>query len=180
MRRRRFDREMLKLIGAILLIAGTASCGIIGAMRLRRRSDSLSSVLSALSTMKSEICDRLTPIPELLEMLAEDGQYPANALFSNACANMSRLGSAQFSEIWNQSVEKTPELLLNARECEVLSELGKSLGKYNIEEQRSALLYALDRFSGYLKKAESSRAEGAKMRAAIGVAAGIFAVVILI
>ena len=171
---------MLKLIGAILLIAGTASCGIVGAMKLKRRSDSLSSILSALSMMKSEICDRLTPLPELVEMLREDGQYPASALFTNVYSNMAQLGSTQFSTIWSRAVNKTPELMLNDRERTVLSELGKSLGKYNIEEQRSAILYAADRFSDYLKKAEASCAESSKMRAALGVAAGIFAVAILI
>ena len=171
---------MLKLIGAILLIAGTASAGLLGAIKLRRRSDSLSSILNALSTMKSEICDRLTPLPELVETLCEDGQYPASALLSNVRAGMAQLGSTQFSEIWGRSVKLTPELLLNDREREVLSELGKSLGKYNVEEQRSALLYAADRFSDYLRKEETSRAESSKMRAAIGVAAGIFAVAILV
>ena len=56
---------MIRLIGAVLITAGTAAWGIMGVLRLRHRVSSLVAIISALDAMKSEICDRLTPMTEL-------------------------------------------------------------------------------------------------------------------
>lgn len=171
---------MIRLIGAVLITAGTAAWGLLGVFRLRSRVKSLSAIVSALGVMKSEICDRLTPMPELLKLLAADATYPASALFINASEKIPSLGSKPFSAIWNQAVQDTPELLLTPPEALVLKELGMSLGRYDTGEQRSALLYAERRMDEFARKAEMERERNSKVHAFLGVAAGLFAVVILL
>jgi stage III sporulation protein AB len=171
---------MIRLIGAVLITAGTAAWGIMGVLRLRNRVKSLSALLSVLASMKSEICDRLTPMPQLLAQLAGEATYPASLLFKNASEKITNLGSKPFSSIWRQAVLNTPELLLEPPEELVLTELGMSLGRYDVGEQRSALSYAQRRMDEFLRKAESDRDKNSKVHAFLGVAAGIFAVVILL
>lgn len=171
---------MIKIIGAVLLIAGTAAWGLSGVIRLRNRAKNLSALCYAVGAMRSEICDRLTPTPEVLEMLSGEAQYPANLLFNNASERMMSIGTQPFSVIWRGAVENTPELLLNGGEAEVLCELGLFLGRYNVEEQRSAFDHAERRLEEMTHKAEAVRDTNSRMHAFLGVAAGIFAVVILI
>ena len=130
--------------------------------------------------MKSEICDRLTPMPELLEQMAAEASYPATIFFENAGDKMSTLGNQPFSAVWRQALKETPELMLTSAEELVLSELGLSMGRYNIEEQRTAFMYAQRRLEALTKKAVSERDANSKVQAFLGVAAGIFAVIILL
>ena len=171
---------MIKIIGAVLLIAGTAAWGLSGVVRLRARAKNLAELVYAVGAMRSEICDRLTPTPEVFEMLTAEAQYPANLLFRNAAERMRAIGSKPFSAIWRGAVENTPELLLNAGEADVLCELGLFLGRYNVEEQRGAFSRAERRLEELTRRAESLRDTNSRMHAFLGLAAGIFAVVILI
>lgn len=171
---------MIKIIGAILMIAGTATVGMKNVIRLRGRSKALSVVVSALEIMKNEIGDRLTPIPELFELLSREAESPVSLLFENAKNGMQELGSCSFSKIWSDAVQSTPELMLNPNEELLLCELGMSLGKYNVEEQVSAIALTQKRFEAFAQKAEEERARDSKMHAFLGLASGVFAVIILI
>ena len=172
---------MITLIGAVLLIGGTAAYGIRGVLRLRERSRCLAAIAHVINVMQSEICDRLTPMPELLSQLSEEAEYPVNLLFKNAEEKMSAaLGGVSFAIIWKQAVCATPELMLKEQERTTLCELGLSLGRYNIEEQKSALEYAHRRMEDFVRKADNERDTNSKVHAFLGVAAGIFAAVILI
>jgi stage III sporulation protein AB len=130
--------------------------------------------------MKSEICDRLTPMPELLKQMAAEATYPASLLFKNASEKMVSLGSRPFSAIWRQAVQNTPELLLKPPEELILTELGMSLGRYDVGEQRSAIAYAARRMDECRSRAEADRDKNSKVHAFLGVAAGLFVVVILL
>ena len=172
---------MIKLIGAILLVGGAAAFGMSGVFRLRGRCGSLAAVTHALGIMQSEICDKLTPMPELLGQLSQEAGYPASLLFKNAEEKMSSLGGgSSFAMIWRQAVSVTPELMLTGDEQAVLYELGLSLGRYNADEQKNALQYARRRMEDYMRRADFTRDNNTKLHACLGVAAGIFAVVILI
>lgn len=171
---------MIRLIGAVLITAGTAAWGLLGVFRLRSRVKNLNAIVSALSVMKSEICDRLTPMPELLRQMENEATYPASQLFKNAAEKIPSLGSKPFSSIWGQAVLNTPELLLTPQEELVLTELGMSLGRYDIGEQRSAIQYAERRMDDFSRKAELDKERNSKVHAFLGVAAGLFAVVILL
>jgi stage III sporulation protein AB len=130
--------------------------------------------------MKSEICDRLTPMPELLKQLTNEASPPASMLFKNAAEKIPSLGSRSFSSLWSQAVMETPELLLTPQEELVLKELGMSLGRYDTGEQKNAIQYAERRMDEYARKAETERERNSKVHAFLGIAAGLFAVVILL
>jgi stage III sporulation protein AB len=95
---------MIRFIGAILITLGTAAWGFLGVYRLRARVRSLQALSSALGVMKSEICDRLTPMPELLNNMAGEATYPAGLLFKNASESSAAIGTKPFSSIWSQAV----------------------------------------------------------------------------
>ncbi|MDR1299652.1 MAG: stage III sporulation protein AB [Oscillospiraceae bacterium] len=171
---------MVRIVGAVLMMAGTTAWGLDGVMKLRGRCKSLRAITSALGVMRSEICDRLTPVSELAEALGAQAQYPVNIFFQNLTAGMRELGNARFSEIWQNAVTGTVQLQLTAREAITLSELGLSIGRYDVDEQRDSLLYVQRQMEEYAALAESTRSANSKLRAFLGVAVGIFAIIIFI
>ncbi|MDR1217077.1 MAG: stage III sporulation protein AB, partial [Oscillospiraceae bacterium] len=148
---------MVRVIGAVLMLAGTTAWGLDGVMKLRGRCKSLNALTAALGVMRGEICDRLTPVSELAEMLGREAQYPADLFFRNLREGMNDLGSERFSSIWQSAVTDTPQLQLHAPEALTLSELGVSIGRYNVEEQRDAILYVQRRLEEYTSAAERAR-----------------------
>ena len=171
---------MIRFIGAVFITLGTAAWGILGVFRLRSRVKSLHALTSALGIMKSEICDRLTPMPELLRSISDEATYPASQLFINVSGKMGAIGSKPFSALWSQAVKNTPELLLNPQEELVLTELGVRLGRYDVGEQAAAISYAQRRMEEHIRKAEADRDKNSKVHAFLGVAAGLFAVIMLL
>lgn len=171
---------MIQVVGAVLITAGTGAWGIMSVIRLRQRVASLQALSSAIGVMKSEICDRLTPMPELLDMLSDEAAYPSSQLFKNASEKMTELGSRPFSFIWNQAVKSTPELMLTQAEEVVLTQLGQCLGRYDVGEQRSALQYAQRRLDDLTRRAENDRDRNSKVHAFLGISAGLFAMIILL
>ena len=171
---------MIRIIGAAMMIFGASAWGVLGVVRLRERVRSLASITAALASVRCEVCDRLTPVPELFSMLEHEAAYPASSLFRRAGRKMAELGTASFHEIWKTAVEETPELLLKPRESMALSDLGLTLGRYNADEQRREIDYMTRRFEGFLRDAEQEKTRDSKMHAILGVTAGVFCVIILL
>lgn len=171
---------MLKLMGAILLTAGATLWGFSGAKSLKDRAISLGALTSSIEIMGYELCDRLTPVPELFELLSKQAPKPACKLFQNAKSSIMNIGAVPFAELWHEAIRDTTELMLLEQEIQVLSELGFSLGKYDIGEQRKAVETARKQFQDFTKKAEEERDRNWKAQAFLGVTAGLFAVIILL
>ena len=171
---------MFRLIGAVLLVLGTGICGLSSVLRLRQRARILSGLTLALEIMQSEICERMTPLPELVAQLAGDMEEPVRSFFRRLQSRMEQLGEVRFYEIWKKAVENSPELLLTVPEQRALCELGHSLGRYNLEQQRGAILYVHRKMETFARRAEEERIRNSRTNAFLGVAAGVFAVMILL
>jgi stage III sporulation protein AB len=158
-------------------------CSIIGlgfAAGLKTRVKSLSGLVSALSIMKSEICDLLTPMPELMELLAEQSALPVKSLFIN-CLNCMKEGrTTSFSRAWDYAIRETTSLQISPDEMLALSELGMSLGRYDIDEQRTALSRTIQKLEIFLQQAEDEKRGKGKVCAAMGVSAGLMIAIIMV
>ena len=171
---------MLKLLGAIMVIAGTALCGYISVGKMKRRVKCLSSMAASLALMESEIADRLTPMPELLERLSDDAFYPASLVYRRTAEGLYRLGEMTFSELWGEALNAESALLISPEESEILRRLGMSLGKYSAYEQKKAIEYARRKMEEAAVKADAEREKNSRVQTALGLAAGIFTVIIFI
>lgn len=171
---------MFRLIGALLVIGAAGSFGVNSMWRMSLRVRALRGLITALEMMRSEICDRMTPLPELVNLLCEEISPPANRLFLRLRQAMGELGIQRFSYIWSDVVDHAHELELEAGERQVLSDLGKTLGRYDIENQRHMISYTLRRLEGFLEKAEEARRTQGKVHAVLSLAVGAFVVLILL
>lgn len=170
---------MFRMIGAVLIISATAAWGFTGVMRLRSHVASLLSLQQSLELMQSEICDNLTPLPELFELLEKASGNPASAFYKNLTERMKNIGEMPFPEIWSSTIMDTQEIVLNAQETLVLSKLGYSLGKYDKGAQKAAIVYTYESLKHFREKAELDMVRDSKVRAFTGIAAGVFTVIIL-
>lgn len=171
---------MFKIIGALMVTAATTTLGLRSAGRLKNRAKSLSGFVFALGIMKTEICNRLTPLPELMEILARQTEEPVNVLFADCLVKLRSSRGKPFAEVWQGALLSSKELELNDSEIDILRELGSALGRYDTERQGEAISSAKKRLEAQLQKAETERDKESKVRAMLGIAAGLAIAIILI
>ena len=171
---------VFKLMGALLITLGAGAWGVAGIRRLRGRAAALRALTGSLEIMESEICERLTPMPVLMERLAELTSAPVSRFYAGVRDGMARLGQVAFPVIWRRAAEDTPGLYLTAEETAALSGLGLSLGRYDAEAQRSAIRYTRRRLDAFAEKAAAERDRDCRVHAFLSVAAGVFAVLVLL
>jgi stage III sporulation protein AB len=170
---------LLKIIGSVLVIGCCTILGYSASGRTKQRIKALRGLLSALTLMKSEICDLLTPMPELLKLLSQQVSAPASLLFSNCHSFMFEGGSRSFRDSWRRAVLETRDLCLLSEEEEVLCELGVSLGRYNIEEQRKAIEKAEKRLELFLELEEKDKKDRSKINTVLGLGTGVTLAILL-
>lgn len=171
---------MLRALGAALIIAATGSMGLRGVLALRKRTAVLAGLIASLQIMESEICSRMAPMREVLEQLTREAPPPVRGLYRRAYGGLEALGRCSFFTVWKMAVEKSRELDLRPEEEQTLTDLGLSLGRYDVREQAEAIGRAERRLEAALAKAEEERARDSKLHAFFGIASGIFAVIILL
>ncbi|NCE64301.1 stage III sporulation protein AB [Pseudoflavonifractor sp. 524-17] len=170
---------MRKLLGAALIIGGTAAMGFSAARGLAQRVSGLGAVIAALELAERELSFRLTPIPELLDELSRRAPAPAGAFFAGCLARLDRLGERSLGELWDEAIEEQP-MGLAAEDREILSRLGRVLGRYDGGGQQEAVALARVRLEHNLAAAEADRDSRGRLYGALGLTAGSFFAILLL
>lgn len=170
---------MLKMVGAVLLLAGGVGFGLSAVGRLDRRVIALRSLTEALELMERELDFRLPPMKDLIRETAERSAQPASG-FLRACAKKMDVWEGQpMSELWQQAaLEQLPAL--KPCDLEALFSVGAVLGRYDAESQRGIISAARDRLSGFLADAVEERRRQGRVYGALGATAGAFLVILLL
>lgn len=170
----------VRLFGALLILS---ACGLYGTMAVRRlksRVTALESLIASLQILSGEICSRLMPMEDVMEILTRETDEPIRSFYAHVQESMGLLGEKSFGEIWGDAARKSLGGCLGESEMKVLLTLGACLGRYDIDEQSAAILQAETRLTLCLRRAEERRLKDGKAQAAFSLAAGLFAVIILL
>ena len=171
---------MIKILGAMLLVGSAAFVGINASGALSLRVGILGGFLQALEIMRAEICENLTPLPDLIEGLSKKLRSPLSEFFGECYSEMSERRDAPFRFIWNKNLVKAEYLRLKSSEIEVLSELGSVLGRYSAKEQERVISHSERALSSFLERAREEKARLGSLYAKLGVICGISIVIVSI
>jgi len=168
---------MLQLIGSLLIVGGFGAVGVAASAELKRRVDTLSSMITALEVMASEISYKLSPLRELLTLLSrEDGAV--GRFFSALAADLEGEPESRFFDQWCKRLGLLPGLTEDDRQ--ILKEAGRFLGAYETGEQVKALGYAARRLSQRLTGAEAERVQKGRLYRTMGAGLGLLAVLLIL
>lgn len=127
----------IKLVGAVLIIAGSGGVGLQIASAHRREEAGLRQLISALDYMTCELQYRLTPLPELCRYAAAE----AGGCVSNVLLSLAKELEAQIAPdaaaCMNAAVSignRLPHYVKNN-----LLRLGSSLGRFDLQGQLKGL-----------------------------------------
>jgi len=171
---------MIKIIGALMIVCGTAAWGIGSVMRMKNRVVTLRSLITSLDIIKDEICVNLTPLPKVMELAWKASPKPASRFYKSVYSKVPEIPQEGFFGIWMKSLDECKELTMDTEERDVLIRLGSGLGKYDFDSQGRVIASAKRNLERIEDRAEKERAANSKLHAFLGVAAGMMAVVVLI
>ena len=170
---------MLRWVGASLLVLSSMLISMNAVVRSRQRIRSLRILLEALQDMGTELAERRTPLPELMEKLAARLKQPAAEFFSSAAVNLSRR-ELPFSLAWEMALKETEPLCLLPEERQAMENLGRQLGKSGLRQQTEAISAAEKKLALFLDLEERERMKKNRLRAALGAGAGAMLAILLL
>ena len=170
---------MIRLIGAALLTGGGAALGFGAVRHLEQRVQDLDQLYVGLAVIKRELNWRMTPMPELLARAAKETKDRVSDFYRLCSVGAGHLNGRPFYRIWQQGLTSV-QLRIEPEDRAVVEQLGGVLGRYDGENQRTALDEALTRLEEQRKCAVEQRSRLGKVYGTLGLTAGAFLVILLI
>lgn len=128
---------MIKLIGAVLIIAGCGGIGFRIAATHRLEERNLRQLIGILDYMECELQYRLTPLPELCRQASKEFTGSLGKVFAELCLEMEAQVSPDLDVCMSVVLAKATKLTALTREA--LSLLGRSVGRFDMEGQLKGL-----------------------------------------
>lgn len=126
-----------KWIGALLIMAGCGAFGLGLCAHHRAEEESLRKLIRALDYMACELQFRMTPLPELCRLAGQESGGQLRRVLTDLARELDTGLDTQVSSAMARVIENFPELPGYTREN--LNLLGSSLGRFDLEGQKSGL-----------------------------------------
>lgn len=169
---------MIHILGAVMVAAGCGWLGVKQAQKLTARAAALEAMSRALEQMERELTLRLTPLPQLMQELAQRTEPPARTLFAGCRAALEELDHQRFHEAWVQMVHDLPDFKDEDRRA--LDTLGQVLGRYDGRGQACAIASVRRELEQLGRSARQDSRRLGRVYRAVGAAGGGFLVILLL
>ena len=172
---------MLKITGAVMILAAGTGLGMSYSMDLKRHLQELRQLKQLLYMLRGEIKYTRTPLPEAFCHISERTAAPFSGFLIAVAEKIEATDGKPFSKIWKEEAQKVlRKTHLKREEREQLEALGEVLGYLDQEMQLASLeLYAEQLEAGILDAKENIRAKQ-RVYQSLGIAGGVFLVILLL
>lgn len=171
----------MKLLGAILILASATGIGISLSVDVKRYGMELRLLKQMVYMLRGEIKYTKTPLLEAFSSIAVRMPEPFSSFLREVAAEMEMMDGRSFGEIWREQIgRKLSDTRLKREDKEQLGALGESLGYLDLEMQLSTIGLYLEQLEIRIQDAQESVGAKQKLYKSLGVAGGIFLIILLI
>ena len=172
---------MLKIAGAFLIIASASGIGMSFGADLKKRSQELRILKQLVCMLRGEIKYTKAPLPEAFLHISARIPEPFSSFLASAAEEMEKADGQVLGDIWSAQIKKKLSgAHLNRTDQNQLETLGEMLGYLDLEMQLSAIDLYLEQLEGNIREADAGIGTRQKLYQTLGVAGGIFLVILLI
>lgn len=150
--------------------------GILFSQKYEKRVIQLKEFKSALIMLKAKIQYTYEPLKEIFDDIAKRTNSNVKKTFEKACDYMD---SEEASFSWNNAIQNT-QLEITKEDKNTLFELGKMLGKTDVNGQTSQIDLTIAFLDIQIEKAEKEMDKNSKLYKTLGAITGIGIVIILL
>jgi stage III sporulation protein AB len=170
---------MIKLIGAVLIVAATTWIGFQFAKKVSERPRQLRLLKTALQSLEAEIMYGHTPLSEAAERLAKQIPKPLSWLFQSFRSRLQE-GDKTVREAWNESLNDIWKLTaLKQTEQEILQQFGETLGQHDRDSQQKHIRLCITHLEREEGEAKDAQMRYEKMMKSLGFLTGLLIVILL-
>lgn len=170
---------MLKLLGAVFIIAATTWIGFEAARRYSDRPRQLQQLKSALQSLEAEIMYGHTPLHEAARRLAEQLPNPLSRLFDRFATTLTQTETT-VKEAWENSLRDVWKVTaLKQGEFEIMKQFGETLGRHDRFSQQKQIMLTLSHLEREAADARDKQVKYEKMVKSLGFLTGLLLIIIL-
>lgn len=170
---------MLKVLGAVLILTGTLYGGYSQVLRLKKREKLLRQLGDSLEEVQAELCFHGAPLGPILRKAGEGKLAEARGFLEDWADTLAQEPGAQRDAALNGLAGKWLALLTE-EERQALELVLRTLGRYDIDQQRSALEESRERLGHMTSRAEEEKRRLGKVYMALSAALGATVVLLCI
>lgn len=167
-----------KLIGAILVIVGCGGFGFMISAGYKREERHLRELQQALLHMSSELQYRLTPLPELVQKMAEHTSGALWQVFSVLDRELTCQIAPNAEACLHTALKENPSI--PPLTGNMLRLFGKSLGKFDLTGQITGIEQVQSACKECIDKLAADRDERLRSYRTLGICAGLAIAILLI
>lgn len=127
----------IKLIGAVMIILAGGGFGFMIAANHKKEEWGLQQIIQAVDYMSCELQCRMTPLPELCELVAQQLQGILHTFFQNLALEFSKQTAPDATCCVETALAITGAIPQHARKN--LSMMGQTLGRFDLNGQLNGL-----------------------------------------
>ena len=172
---------MLKLLGSMLVLICSAGLGAAGSMDLKNHCMELRLLKQAVYMLRGEIKYSKAPLPEAFGSLARRLAPPFSDFFANLEQELAKQEGLALKSIWEAELRRSlGKSSLRRDEKQKLLQLGAGLGYLDLEMQMATMELYLEQLEEDIARAQEELHTKQKLYQSLGVAGGVFLVILLI
>lgn len=172
---------MLKIAGAILLIAGTTGIGISMRFEMKQRLYHIKYMHHIFTLLASEIGYARATMEEACRNLCTKAESPYRYFLEQIYKEMEANSGISFSALWKKAMkEHLSALPFKAKEWEVIDSFADYTGYMDIELQRKLIDYEIQDLEKLAAQTEGEIVTQGRLCVTFGVMSGLFLTVIFL
>ena len=172
---------MLKGIGALLILASAAGIGVSFSNDFKRRCMELRLLKQMIYMLRGEIKYTKTPLPDAFASIAVRMKEPFGSFLEELAKQMENPENGTFGELWQAQIKaQLSGTHLKREDKEQLGSLGEVLGYLDLEMQLSSIELYLEQLELRIRESQEAARTKQKLYQSLGVAGGIFLVILLV
>ena len=169
---------MYKWIGSMLVFSGCSYFGFLLGFAHKRKEMMLEQICRILSVMECELRFRLTPLPELCNVSSKEASGVIKRIIQAFSNELTRRISPDAASCMSLVLER---FQLPDRDIpDILIELGRSLGRFDLDGQLSGLDRVKSMCTMLLKEMKDNKTERIRSYQTMGLCAGAALVILLV
>ena len=172
---------LLKLSGAVLVLAAAVLGGLYYGSFETYRSNDLQEMKKALAILKAEILFSMTPLPEAFLNIASRTRNPVADLFRRFSVCLKDNRREPIEDIWQSCLKAhAGKTYLNREDLAAFLSFGRTLGYLDRDMQEAGIAVTIGYIDTAVASLAQTRAKNQKMFASLGMFAGLITVIILL
>lgn len=167
---------MIKYVILTIILGVSILIGILISRKYKDRVIELTEFRNSLNILENKIKFTYEPLQEIFKQISENLENNISSIFENTNKNLKRMN---MQEAWNKAIDES-KLNLNKEDISIIKNMGKLLGRTDVEGQISEIKLTSDFIAMQIEKAEKDREKNEKLYKTLGTVVGLAIVIILI